>query len=89
MSRRLAFFVSCLRQAIEQELVQLRVQNAAPKLRQTDEACERHVDMLLASHPLCGTPAHKEFRKWCVQAAKGPILSRLLRLLSFDPPKRR
>jgi hypothetical protein len=126
---RLSFFLSCLRQAIEQELVQvraprqamrirtrhesatadaraifdemacghrfvvaleqLRIDKPAPKLAQTNEVCERHVGLLLGNHPLFGTPTLEPFRQWCVQTAKGPILSRLLKLLSFDLPRSR
>lgn len=68
---------------------QLRIEKPAPKLAQTNEVCERHVGLLLENHPLTGTPALEPFRLWCVQTARGPILTRLLRLLSFDLPRSR
>ena len=42
---RLRFFLSCLRQAIEQELVQLRIASPNPKASHTDATCVRHVDL--------------------------------------------
>ena len=86
---RLSFFLSCLRQAMEQELVQLRIASPNPKLAQTDETCTRHVDLLLENHPLADSKALHPFREWCIQTAKGPILRRLLKELSFELPKRR
>ena len=85
----LAFFLSALRQAIEQELVQLRMMSACPKVRQTDDICNRHLDMLLENHPMRGTKQLAAFRQWCFEQARGPILQRLLRLLCFDLPKGR
>ena len=86
---RLAFFLSCLRQAIEQELVQLRVSSACPKIAQTDDICARHVNLLLENHPLSGSKGLEAFRQWAVKTARGPILRGLLKLLNFDLPKRR
>ena len=85
----LAFFLSCLRQAIEQELVQLRVSSACPKIAQTDDICARHVNLLLENHPLSGSKGLEAFRQWAVKTARGPILRGLLKLLNFDLPKRR
>lgn len=86
---RLAFFLSALRQAIEQELVQLRLMSACPKLRQTDDVCRRHLEMLLDTHPMKGTKELDFFRAWSLEQARGPILQGLLRLLCFDLPKGR
>lgn len=86
---RLAFFLSALRQAIEQELVQLRIASATPKLAQTDDVCSRQLDLLLADHPLRGSRPFDRLREWCLQCAKGPILQSLLRLLAFDLPRSR
>ena len=86
---RLAFFLSALRQAIEQELVQLRLMSACPKVRQTDDICRRHLDMLLETHPMKGTKEIVAFRSWSFEQARGPILQGLLRLLCFDLPKGR
>lgn len=87
LPERLAFFLSCLRQAIEQELVQLRIHSPSPKLRVTDDVCERHVDILLESHPLHGSPSLDKFRAWAIQTARGPILRGLFKLLAFDLPR--
>ena len=86
---RLGFFLSALRQAIEQELVQLRLMSACPKVRQTDDICRRHLDMLLETHPMKGTKEIVAFRSWSFEQARGPILQGLLRLLCFDLPKGR
>ena len=85
----LGFFLSCLRQAVEQELVQLRVISPTPKLRVTDEICERHVDLLLESHPLTGTKEIEPFRQWCIATARGAILRVLLKKLGFELPRGR
>ena len=45
--------------------------------------------LLLESHPMQGSPALKAFKEWAVKTARGPILTRLLKLLAFDPPKHR
>lgn len=86
---RLGFFLSCLRQAIEQELVQLRVASACPRSAVTDDVCARHVDLLLENHPMADSKGLATFREWAVRTARGPILRGLLKLLSFDLPRRR
>ena len=67
--------------------MQLRMRSACPKLRETDLACERQLDVLLESHPARGTPQYDRFRKWALGVAQGPILQSLLRSLAFDLPK--
>ena len=67
----------------------LRMISPMPKKAETDSTCTRHVDLLLESHPLSGTPTLEPFRQWCLSTAKGPILSRLLKLLCFDLPRAR
>lgn len=85
----LAFFLSALRQGIEQELVQLRVDGPSVSRRQTDEACARQLDAIVADHPLRSqNPArYQRFRSWALGVATGPILRGLLGLLRFDLPR--
>ena len=85
----LAFFFSALRQGIEQELVQLRIDGPTVKQSATDEACARQLDLLIDNHPLAGSPRHAKFRGWAFGVARGPILQGLLSLLCFDLPRAR
>ena len=86
----LALLVAALRQEIEQELIQLRVLSAKPKLARIDDLCSRAVTRMLKDHPLQqnGPAALEPFRQWCVHTCKGAIVTRLLRLLAFDLPRR-
>ena len=86
---RLAFFLSCLRQAMEQELVQLRLTATCPSAALTDALCARHVNLIIENHPLSGSKGLETFKAWAVKTARGPILRGLLKLLNFDLPKRR
>ena len=86
---KLAFFFSALRQGIEQELVQLRIDGPTVKQSATDEACARQLDLLIDNHPLAGSPRHAKFRGWAFGVARGPILQGLLSLLCFDLPRAR
>lgn len=85
----LAFFLSAVRQALEQEVVQMRLMSATPKMEQMEAACTRQLDLLLADHPLQGTEAFAKLRAWLLETVRGPILLSLLRLLQFDLPRSR
>jgi hypothetical protein len=85
----LAFFLSSLRQGMEQELVQLRVRSASPKLSVTSQVCERQLDVILSDHPMRGSRCYRKFRAWALESAKGPLLNGLLRALCFDLPRSR
>jgi len=85
----LAFFLAACRQGIEQELVQLRMVRSTPRMSETDAAITRQLDLLLADHPLRGAAgAFARLHAAMLDILRGPVLQRLLRLLSFDPPRR-
>ena len=85
----LAFFFGALRQGIEQELIQMRVVSGSPMRGAFEGACVRQLDLLLADNPLRGTgEGFDRMRAALLALLRGPILQRLMRLLSFDLHRR-